>query len=421
MVNTTAEDQWVICKLGDRAEEIRNLYEPASGEEYPYIGLEHIAQQSLRLNGIGSSTATISTKKAFCAGEILFGSLRPYFRKVARPRFGGVCSTDITVIRAKANTHQVFLYYLIASQEFIDHATNISSGTRMPRASWKVLCDSEWRFPPLPTQHKIASILSAYDDLIENNLRRIRILEEMAENLYREWFVKFRFPGNADARFVDGIPEEWEVKKLRELITIDKGISYKGKYLTDDGLPMVNLKCIPPGGGFKRDGTKPYSGDYKSRHRVQSGDLVFANTDLTQAGNIIGSPGLVPRSGFDGGGIASHHICIVRLEEHSPMNQIFLFHLLQSGGFHEYAKGCASGTTVLGFRADDALNFTFALPTRQLIRLFEQIANDTHELGESLRDSNVSLRLTRDLLLPRLISGELDVSELDITIPEETI
>jgi type I restriction enzyme S subunit len=274
----------------------------------------------------------------------------------------------------------------------------------------------EIRLPQIGVQKRIASILSAYDDLIENNTRRMAILEEMARRVYEEWFVKFRFPGHQHARFTDSplgrIPEGWKVTTLSKLVTIDKGISYKGEFLTDDGIPMVNLKCIPPGGGFNRNGTKPYSGEHKSRHRVVSGDLVFANTDITQAGNIIGSPGLVPRCGFDQGGLASHHICIVRVSKHSPVGKIFLFHLLQSGGFRDHAKGCASGTTVLGLRSDDALVFEFVLPPQQLTQRFEQIAVDLYKLDECLNDRNTNLRTTRDLLLPKLISGEIDVSAI---------
>ena len=99
-------DNWKISALGERAEEVRDLYEPNKEEESLYIGLEHIEQQSLRITAIGSSSDTISTKKIFQSGDILFGSLRPYFRKVARPKFRGVCSTDITVIRAKEDTDQ---------------------------------------------------------------------------------------------------------------------------------------------------------------------------------------------------------------------------------------------------------------------------------------------------------------------------
>jgi type I restriction enzyme S subunit len=94
------------------------------------------------------------------------------------------------------------------------------------------------------------------------------------------------------------------------------------------------------------------------------------------------------------------------------VGKIFLFHLLQSGGFRDHAKGCASGTTVLGLRSDDALVFEFVLPPQQLTQRFEQIAVDLYKLDECLNDRNTNLRTTRDLLLPKLISGEIDVSAI---------
>ena len=100
--------------------------------------------------------------------------------------------------------------------------TNQAVGATMPNLNTSILRSVPLRFPPLPTQRKIAAILSAYDDLIENNLQRIKILEEMAQNLYREWFVKFRFPGHEKARFADSslgrVPEGWEVIKVSSLL-----------------------------------------------------------------------------------------------------------------------------------------------------------------------------------------------------------
>jgi type I restriction enzyme, S subunit len=145
---------WKINKLKTKAFEVRYTYEPNQEEFLPYLGLEHIEQGTLRIGSIGSSNNTVSTKKRFKKGDILFGSLRPYFRKVVRPQFDGVCSTDITVIRALPYNDQAFLFYFIANKPFIEHATNISSGTRMPRANWKVLSESEWKFPPSPPNVK---------------------------------------------------------------------------------------------------------------------------------------------------------------------------------------------------------------------------------------------------------------------------
>ena len=185
----------------------------------PYIGLEHIEQQTLQLSGIGRSSETQSTKKVFNAGDILFGTLRSYFRKVTMPKFDGVCSTDIAVIRPTEKGNGNFVKYFIANQEFIDRASNISSGTRMPRANWKILKDQVWLFPKLTEQKGIGDVLVAYDDLIENNTRRIQILEQIAQAIYTEWFVNFRFPGHEKVKMVDSgtdfgkIPEGGKIKK----------------------------------------------------------------------------------------------------------------------------------------------------------------------------------------------------------------
>jgi len=146
---------------------------------------------------------------------------------------------------------------------------------------------------------------------------------------------------------------------LRELITLDKGVSYSGKYLTEDGLPMVNLKCVGRGGGFRLEGTKPYSGPHKERHRIRPGDIVIANTDLTQDGHVIGSPAIVPTSIEEG--IISHHLFAVRFT--SPqVDPRFLYYRLCSQDFLNHARSRASGATVLGLRPDDALDYQFDLP-----------------------------------------------------------
>jgi type I restriction enzyme S subunit len=107
---------WKKVKLGDAAEIIKDTYQPSIYDELDYIGLEHIEQQSLRLNSIGKSSSVTSGKFKFQEGDILFGKLRPYFRKVVIPDFSGVCSTDIWVVRARKEYDQKFLFYLLASE-----------------------------------------------------------------------------------------------------------------------------------------------------------------------------------------------------------------------------------------------------------------------------------------------------------------
>jgi len=135
-------------KLAEFAKLVKKQYQPNADEELIYIGLEHIEQQTLRINGYGNSKNVISQKYRFSSGDILFGKLRPYFRKVFRPKFDGVCSTDIWVIKAKKDFDQGFLFYFLANQSFIDACNSGSSGTRMPRADWDHLSETEWELPP---------------------------------------------------------------------------------------------------------------------------------------------------------------------------------------------------------------------------------------------------------------------------------
>ena len=410
--NSRSSDAWQSSRLGEMAEEVRDLFEPRGAEEYPYVGLEHIQQGTLHLNGVGRSTDTVSTKKQFKSGEILFGSLRPYFRKVARPKFSGVCSTDITVIRSKKNCNAGFLHYFIGHQAFIDHATNISSGTRMPRANWKTLCESEWQFPSLSTQRKIAGILSAYDDLIENNLRRIKILEEMAQNLYREWFVKFRFPGHEGARFVDStlgpIPAGWEVVRFGDIVNLRrKGVQPQNspdELFEHFSFPAFDSGRLPA----IEEGRSIRSGKYE----VPPTCVLVPKLNPHIPRVWLPKPSSHLRS------IASTEYLILVPKRYSTA---FYYALFSSPEMVERLAGRADGTSTSHKRVKpgDFLEQLTVAPPDSIADAFDSLVVPATDLVIALIYANTTLRRTRDLLLPRLISGELDVSELDIALPEE--
>ena len=177
---------------------------------------------------------------------------------------------------------------------------------------------------------------------------------------------------------------------------------------------MVNLKNIMAGGGLRRDATKPYSGDFKPRHTVKPEDIVVANTDLTQAGNVVASPALIPRFSDERPILISHHIYAVRLDDPSTAPS-FIYQLMLDAGFRGFAKGYAIGTTVLGLPKEAILEYTFALPPAELIARFAAYVAPQLQLTETLRERIENLRRTRDLLLPRLLSGQvtLDVSAVE--------
>lgn len=305
-----------------------------------------------------------------------------------------------------------FLYYLFAAPTTVKAIQNLAFSAGVPHINLEILRNFEVSLPPISEQRRIADILATYDELIENNRQRIRILEEMARALYREWFVELRFPGvrkaSAGSATRGALPAGWSRRKLGEMLTVDKGVSYSGAGLTEHGNPMVNLKNVLPGGGFRRDATKPYSGDFKPRHTVKPGDVILANTDLTQAGNVIASPALIPRIGRDQPMLISHHLFAVRPFPDVP--SLFLYNLFLTDDFRQFAKGFASGTTVLGLPKEAVLEYAFVCPPPHLIEAFVNKVRSIYELAELLHDQNENLRRARDFLLPKLLSGASEPS-----------
>ncbi len=190
---------------------------------------------------------------------------------------------NLTWFRHLKGLDSRFLYYWISSPKGKAELRKCTIGSSQSAFTIVLLKSMEIELPTLPVQQRIAGILSAYDELIENSQRRIRILEAMASALYREWFVHFRFPGHESVPCVPSplgeIPQGWEVKKLGEVADTFRGRSYRSVDLAaDGGLPFLNLKCLDRDGGFRRSGLKRYTGEYKDIHVAKKGDIVMAQT-----------------------------------------------------------------------------------------------------------------------------------------------
>src|SRR5690554_950077 len=158
--------EWKVQELSELAELRKDSWK-VGDEQLPYIALEHIVENGLRLEGIGDSSIVASNKYYFDSENFLFGKLRPYFRKLYRPNFKGICSTDIWVVKPKVDNDKDFLFYFFANKQFIDYSYSGSSGTRMPRADWNFVSKTKWRIPEPEEQRAIASVLSSLDDKID--------------------------------------------------------------------------------------------------------------------------------------------------------------------------------------------------------------------------------------------------------------
>lgn len=254
-------------------------------------------------------------------------------------------------------------------------------------------------------QDKIAEVLTSYDRLMENNSKRIRLLEDIAEKIYKEWFVRYRFPGYKNCKFEAGLPtDEWYWYKLEEIVTIDRGISYSSEEIDcDDGVDLINLKNIQSFGGFRNDGTKKYSGKYKREQVVKTGDLVMGVTDMTQDRRTVGSVALIP---------IIHNISVISadlIKINSEINNVFLYSMFRFGNISRYISQFANGANVLHLRPQVVNKIKVYLPPQNLIDSYSKMVQPIISEIDILNEKNANLTKQRNLLLPRLMSGKLEI------------
>lgn len=294
--------------------------------------------------------------------------------------------------------------------------TGQAIGAAVPGFNLGQLRDIRVSFPSLSVQMRIGNVLGAFDDLIANNRRRVEVLEEMARAIYREWFVKFRFPGHEGVPLVDSalgiIPEGWETRAVGQVARVVRGRSYRSAELVDEGgLPFVNLKCLARGGGFRRDGLKRYIGKYKQEQLVGAGDLVLAVTDLTQGREILARTTLVPRLGEKRGVIS---LDVVRLVPADESERLWLYASLAWSNFADRLKEFANGSTVLHLSPSHIVDTLTLWPPERLRNGLVTAIEPSFAKIEELSDQSDSLVALRDLLLPKLVTGKIDVSMLDL-------
>jgi type I restriction enzyme S subunit len=294
----------------------------------------------------------------------------------------------LTVDPEKADAR--FVYYFFRQPSTIQAIVSQASSSGVPHINLGVLKDFKILLPPLDAQHHIASILSTYDDLIENNERRIALLEGAARQLYREWFVRLRFPGHEHTAVVDGVPHGWKKKPLNELASITMGQSPESKFYNDvgDGLPF-------------HQGVSDFNERFVS-HRI-----------YTTALNRIAAPGDIlcsVRAPVGRINITLDKIVVGRglaaLRSRSD-HQSFLYQQLKSHFFKEDLIG--TGAIFASVTKAELANQRLLVPPEPLIRQFEDFSKSIDEQLRNLFIQNQRSRAARDILLPRLMSGEITV------------
>ncbi len=254
-------------------------------------------------------------------------------------------------------------------------------------------------YPDLPTQTRIADILSAYDDLIENNNRRISLLEKAAQELYKEWFVRFRFPGYENTKFENGLPVGWEKNRLSEMMEFNPTIPAKGK-TSFKSIPMSALSTS----NMVIDDTQIEATAFLSGSRSQNGDTLVARiTPCLENGKTGFVQGLAENE-IAGG---STEFIVLRSKTLSPY---YVYFLARSAEFREQAISSMNGADGRQRAKPERLKKLWWLqPPHSVLKLFDEQVSGSFDLIYSLTKKNQNLAKQRDLLLPRLMSGKLEV------------
>lgn len=320
--------------------------------------------------------------------------------------------------------HPKYAYYFLKTMGFEKY----DCGASNPTLNRNHIHTIPITYPPPTTQGKIAAILSAYDDLIENNTRRIAIMEEMAQAIYREWFVNFRFPGHEKVKMVDSalgkVPQGWEDTPLKSMVSVKHGYAFQGDHFSVT--PTERVLTTPgnfrPGGGFQIGRQKYYqdTGPLDVNYVLAPMDLIVTMTDLSKESDTLGYPALVPRTN----GITYLHN--QRIGKVIPSGELFhrffLYCLMRDEPYRHHVVGAATGLSVKHTSPNRIVSFSTLLPkTQSLLLDFENVAVPLFQQISCLSLVGENLRATRDLLLPKLISGQLDVEGLDIETCEELV
>jgi type I restriction enzyme S subunit len=416
-------DGWINKRFDQCAELIRETVDPKELNNVPYIGLEHIAQESLCLVGYGTSDDVNSAKSRFKKGDILFGKLRPYFRKVVIAPFDGVCSTDIWVVRSKPETDKKFLFYWMASHEFIEESTRSSEGTRMPRAQWEFVSRIERLVPQQSEQRAIGNILGALDDKIELNRQMCKTLEETAQAIFKSWFVDFDpvhdkvagkhpeglkpeiaalFPDSFVDSELGKIPKKWSVRAIGEMIQVLGG----GTPSTKDSNFWIN-------------GVHPFCTP-KDMSSLSVPLLLSTERKLTDDGIARISSGQLPlgtvllSSRAPIGYLAvteipvsiNQGIIAMVCNEHFP--NYYALHWTRTNLGIILSK--ANGSTFLEISKSNFRLIKAIVPTVEVLNSYMGLVEPLYSRIESMLLENQLLITIRDELLPKLISGDLRIN-----------
>lgn len=358
--------KWENCRLKQISDYWTGKIDSSVLDETNYVSTDNLIPDKA---GIVNSNYVPKSGRAnsFQERDVLISNIRPYFKKIWFANKEGGCSNDVLVFRAKGNVEPLFLYYQLSKDAFFDYMVAGSNGTKMPRGNKTSIMEYQLSIPPLPTQRKIASILSAYDDLIENNLKRIKLLEEKAR-------IEFKSIQKN---------ERLEFKKSVDVLQFTTG--------------KLNSNAAVPNGQY------PFftCGQEILRTNTFSQDEEVVLLGGNNASAIY--PVFYHKGKFD----AYQRTYIIKPKPEAQISFKYLYFFWESK--LDYLKNISTGAATKFLTLKILNDIDVPLPNRKIMEEYEILTEPIFKLKAILAEQNSKLREARDILLPRLMSGQIEV------------
>ena len=319
------------------------------------------------------------------------------FEESSRLMFCGTGCLKISI--PEKIVYPKWLFYYILQEDVIKNIENNAVGSTMLNLNTGILRAVDIVYPKLSSQKKIASILSNYDDLIQTNQQRITLLEEAAQRLYDEWFVKLRFPNHEQVLVVDGVPEGWERTRLAKIAAINANTIKKDEF---DSIRYVDISAVVERQIQSYLETDLSEAAGRAKRKVQHGDVIWSCVRPNRRQYaLIWNPfeNLIVSTGF----------CTLSADK-VPFSYLYL--LASHNDFSDYLENVATGSAYPAVTARNFEQYEVVKPSQRVLDVFDRVCLPLIEQAETLKIMNQKLMQARDDLLPRLMSGRLDTSTL---------
>lgn len=389
---------WETIPLKDFIE-IMPSVKLVKGEKYSFIPMD-IVEEDVRYVLFPQKKTYSGGGSKFCSGDTIFARITPCLEngKIAKVNKletnCGFGSTEFFVFRAKPNISiPNYVYYLAKSDIIRQPAIKSMVGASgRQRADKNVVQNIRVFKLPISSQQKIVSILSPYDDLIENNLKRIKLLEESAQMIYKEWFVNFRFPGYKNTKFVDGLPEGWQMKTSSSIANFQNGYAFKPSDWKHRGIPIIKINELK--NGICTSTPKSDLNGVPKKYLIANNEILFSwSADLGVYWWTRGE------------GVLNQHLFkVVPLDE---TQRYYIFFVLKN--LVSVFKTKVVGTTMQHIRKSALDEVYCIVPDFSTIERFTKIIKPIVDQQVVLTNQLQNLRQARDLLLPKLMTGEIEV------------